>query len=80
MIKMLQADPDLRITSKQALMHEYFCAYYEEEFAQMYTDDDPHLGEMLVKLNAEYIRLDMERLKRSNDENDICKTEDLKVD
>ena len=46
----------------------------------MYTDDDPHLGEMLVKLNAEYIRLDMERLKRSNDENDICKTEDLKVD
>ncbi|CAD8137365.1 unnamed protein product [Paramecium octaurelia] len=80
LIKMLQADPELRITSKQALMHEYFCAYYEEEFAQMYTDDDPHLGEMLVKLNAEYIRLDMERLKRSNDENDICKTEDLKVD
>ncbi|CAD8144593.1 unnamed protein product [Paramecium pentaurelia] len=80
LIKMLQADPELRITSKQALKHEYFCAYYEEEFAQMYTDDDPHLGEMLIKLNAEYIRLDMERLKRSNDENDICKTEDLKVD
>ncbi|CAD8048082.1 unnamed protein product [Paramecium primaurelia] len=80
LIKMLQADPEQRITSKQALKHEYFCAFYEEEFAQMYTDDDPHLGEMLIKLNAEYIRLDMERLKRSNDENDICKTEDLKVD
>ena len=77
---MLQADPELRITSKLALKHEYFSDWYEEEFAQMYTDDDPHLVEMLNKLNTEYIRLDMERLKRSNDENDICKTEDLKVD
>lgn len=77
---MLQNDPDRRITSFEALKHEYFCAYYEEEFAQMYTDDDTHLGEMLTKLNAEYIRLDMEKLKRTNDENEICKTEDLKVD
>ena len=46
----------------------------------MYTDDDTHLGEMLTKLNEEYIRLDMEKLKRTNDENEICKTEDLKVD
>ncbi|CAD8056637.1 unnamed protein product [Paramecium sonneborni] len=80
LIKMLQADPELRITSKQALKHEYFFENYEEEFASMYTDDDPHLDERLIKLNAEYIRLDMEKLKRSNDENDICKTEDLKVD
>lgn len=31
----------------------------------MYTDDDPHLGEMLNKLNTNYIRLDLEKLKRT---------------
>lgn len=45
----------------------------------MYADDNPHISEMMPKLNEEYIKLDLERLKKINDENEISRTEDLKV-
>ncbi|CAK75077.1 unnamed protein product (macronuclear) [Paramecium tetraurelia] len=77
--KMLQCDPQNRITSRLAIQHDYFRSFDEDEMALMQTDDDPGLEEIITKLNSKYIRLDLKRLNQSNDDHEICKTQDLKV-